>query len=67
MRSLSEFEKVLYGPCLVMAFSIRKALSWLKSIHMNNAIIESDYLTVVNALLNLSSDASRVGMLVHDC
>ncbi|MBA0642181.1 hypothetical protein Goklo_026619 [Gossypium klotzschianum] len=62
----SRFEKGLFGPRLVKAFAICEALSWLKSIHMENVILESDCLMVVNALLRLSIDVLEVGMLVHD-
>ncbi|MBA0823499.1 hypothetical protein Goarm_020227 [Gossypium armourianum] len=60
------FEKGPFGPRLVKAFAIFEALSWLKSIHMENVILESDCLMVVNALLRLSIDVLEVGMLVHD-
>ncbi|MBA0734163.1 hypothetical protein Gogos_018106 [Gossypium gossypioides] len=66
VKGLFRFEKGLFGPCLVEAFAICEALSWLKSIHMENVILESDYLMVVNALLPLSIDVLEVGMLVHD-
>ncbi|MBA0759795.1 hypothetical protein Gotri_022628 [Gossypium trilobum] len=64
--SSHRFEKGLFGSRLVKAFAICEALSWLKSIHMENVILESDCLMVVNALLRLSIDVLEVGMLVHD-
>ncbi|MBA0831274.1 hypothetical protein Goarm_015751 [Gossypium armourianum] len=43
IKCFSGFEKAfLYSPCLVEVFAIREVLSWLKSLRLDDVIIESD-------------------------
>ncbi|KAA3475734.1 reverse transcriptase [Gossypium australe] len=43
IKCFSGFEKAfLYSPCSVEVFAIREVLSWLKSLRLDDVIIESD-------------------------
>ncbi|MBA0823853.1 hypothetical protein Goarm_020553, partial [Gossypium armourianum] len=39
---LSDFKKVPFNVCSVEVFAIREALSWLKSLGLDNVMIESN-------------------------
>lgn len=57
------FERASYGPCLAEAFAIREALLWLKSLQMDNEIVELDCQMLVKALSRQTTDVSEFGEL----
>lgn len=56
-----------FSPSLAEALTVREALSWLLSLDFSDIVIESDALVVVEALNNLVSDSSSLGLVVEDC
>ncbi|XVF84217.1 hypothetical protein PTKIN_Ptkin17bG0008000 [Pterospermum kingtungense] len=49
------------------AMSFHEALSWIKALHFESVILESNALVVVNAVNKVAADASWAGLLVDDC
>lgn len=45
---------------------IGKALGWLKGLHVDNVIVESDVLLVVEAFHNSNPGPSSFGLIVDD-
>ncbi|TYH19859.1 hypothetical protein ES288_A05G385400v1 [Gossypium darwinii] len=55
-----------YSPFLGEAVVIRESLFWLKILRLDNVILESDCLLVIYALIHLSPDVSKIGILVSN-
>lgn len=52
---------------LAEGMAIREALSWLKSSHQNNVIIESDAAIMVHAINKGEQFDSAFGLVISDC
>ncbi|XP_073137691.1 uncharacterized protein [Henckelia pumila] len=57
----------VFDPRTAEALSIREALSWLKDLSYSNIMVESDALTLIEALKKRSPDDSYVGLIIEDC
>lgn len=57
----------MFDSFLAEAISIREAMSWIKELGMHSVVVESDSLTVVNAIKHEKSDGSVFGMIIVDC
>ncbi|XVF52569.1 hypothetical protein PTKIN_Ptkin05aG0029000 [Pterospermum kingtungense] len=65
-RSAVKVSSVLI-PSIAEALSFREALSWLKSLHFSSVIVESDAVSVVNALKNNLINDSCFALIITDC
>ncbi|XP_073152693.1 uncharacterized protein [Henckelia pumila] len=54
-------------PALAEALAIREALSWIKDLHFPSIIVESDALTITDALNNSILDCSALNLIIEDC
>ncbi|XP_073126761.1 uncharacterized protein [Henckelia pumila] len=57
----------VFDPRTAEALSIREALSWLKDLSYSDIMVESDALTLIEALKKRSPDDSYVGLIIEDC
>lgn len=56
-----------FSPLLAEAISLREVLSWIKTMHIGNLIIESDSQLLVYSTHNSVEDTSSIGLVVDDC
>ncbi|MBA0655599.1 hypothetical protein Goklo_008068 [Gossypium klotzschianum] len=67
VKGLSTFERATFNLQIVEVFDISEALLWLKSCHLNHAIIDSDCVLVVHVLNRSVVDNSKFSFLILDC
>ncbi|MBA0787157.1 hypothetical protein Gotri_025287 [Gossypium trilobum] len=67
VKGLSTFERATFNLQIVEVFDISEALLWLKSCHLEHAIIDSDCVLVVHVLNRSVVDNSKFGFLILDC
>ncbi|MBA0688362.1 hypothetical protein Goari_006158 [Gossypium aridum] len=67
VKGLSTFERATFNPQIVEVFDISEALLWLKSCHLDHAIIDLDCVSVVHMLNRSVVDNSKFGFLILDC
>ncbi|KAK5818485.1 hypothetical protein PVK06_023423 [Gossypium arboreum] len=65
LRSFTGRMEGLIEPLLAEAIAIRESLSWLKSLHLDRVVIESDCLMIVEAL-PVSYNINN-WYILHDC
>ena len=63
----TEFYLVTILLMLLKLLGMRKVLSWLKELNVQEIEIETDSLQLITALQNPQSDFSHFGLLVIDC
>ncbi|MBA0575308.1 hypothetical protein Golob_024158, partial [Gossypium lobatum] len=62
LKCLLGFEYARFCPCIAEAYAIREALSWLKTLSLDNVLIKSNRLLLfVSALSYPLSDAYQLG------
>ncbi|MBA0739721.1 hypothetical protein Gogos_012959, partial [Gossypium gossypioides] len=66
VKCLTGFERALFSPWLEEAFATCEALSWLKSLHMDCVVLESDCMVTMTALVDASIDDSKFGSSISD-
>ncbi|XP_019191707.1 PREDICTED: uncharacterized protein LOC109186235 [Ipomoea nil] len=54
-------------PLMAEAIAAKEALTWIKSLHYDNIILESDCLNFCNAFNSRNFDYSYVGLIVKQC
>lgn len=66
MSARSSAQHVRLNPKEAEAVAIREALSWLRDKALDNIIVESDALQVINCIRGQQDD-SHCGLVVGDC
>ncbi|MBA0614165.1 hypothetical protein Godav_014493 [Gossypium davidsonii] len=67
VKAFSGSYPVLLCPRLVEVFSVREALSWLKSEGYSHVILEGDCMEVFTVLCTALPNLSEFGVLLDDC
>ncbi|XP_073128662.1 uncharacterized protein [Henckelia pumila] len=58
--------RCVFDPRTAEALSIREALTWFKDLSYSDIVLESDALTLIEALKNRSPDDFYVGLIIED-
>ncbi|KAH1091211.1 hypothetical protein J1N35_018468 [Gossypium stocksii] len=66
VKCLTGFERALFSPWLEEAIATCEALPWLKSLHMDCVVLESDCMVTMTVLVDASIDDSKFGSLISD-
>lgn len=56
-----------FNSTMAEALSVSEDLSWLKDLHFQNIVVESDAQLVIDALKSDSPDASSLRLILEDC